>query len=317
MEYSEKTFCLRDPRGQSIYGVIHEPETTNGGLVVFFNIGLHYRVSHSRLFVLQARHLQRAGFTVVRADTTRIGYSHGEMPIGRAIDSFDAVQTGLFKDDALIIIRHLTEKYKPRKVFLYGLCGGALTAMIAAALEKAVDGVIFIAGPVTITSPEYELSTLHPHEAGNLLTGYMQRLLSPKSWGRFLSGQTSYKDLFGSIKVRLGERFSNWKPEEPRAAGNGQPAENKGDLFNNVFLEAFEAVMKSGRPVLFLMPENDRATYDFDKMFVKHILPKYASCEKLYKISRIQQADHTFSLPQKAQELLDISRDWLLEKMGR
>jgi hypothetical protein len=315
MEYSEKTFSIRDPRGQTIYGVIHEPEKPNGGLVVFFNIGLHYRVSHSRLFVLQARCLQEAGFVVARADTTRIGYSHGEMPTGRAIDSFDSVQTGLFKDDALIIIRHLKEVYRPGKIFLYGLCGGALTAMIAAALEKSVDGVVFIAGPVTITSPEYELSTLHPHEAGNMLAGYMQRLFSPKSWGRFITGQTSYKDLFGSIRVKIGEKFSGWKPTETKAAGNGQPAENKGDLFNNIFLEAFDVMMKSGRSIFFVMPENDRATYDFDKMFVKHILPKYDPYAKHYEIARISQADHTFSLPHKARELLDTSRDWLLGKM--
>ncbi|OGC91167.1 MAG: hypothetical protein A2W25_10280 [candidate division Zixibacteria bacterium RBG_16_53_22] len=317
MNYSERTFSLKDTRGQAIYGVIHEPERPNGGLVVFFNIGLHYRVSHSRLFVLQGRHLQEAGFTVARADTTRIGYSHGEMPIGRAIDSFDAVQTGLFKEDALLIIRHLRDKYQPGKIFLYGLCGGALTAVIAAALDKSVDGVIFIAGPVTITSPEYELSTLHPHEAGNLLAGYMQRLFSPKSWGRFLTGRTSYKDLFGSIRVKVGEKFGGWKSAEPAAGGDGSPAENKGDLFNNVFLEAFDDIMRSGRRLLFVMPENDRATYDFDKMFVKHVLPRYEPFEKYYRIVRIPQADHTFSLPHRARELLDTSRDCLLSWMER
>jgi dienelactone hydrolase len=316
MEYSEKTFSIKDPRGQSIYGVIHEPNKANGGLVVFFNIGLHYRVSHSRLFVLQARQLQEAGFVVARADTTRIGYSHGEMPVGRAIDSFDAVQTGLFKEDALLIIRHLKETYRPQRIFLYGLCGGALTAVIAAALEKSVDGVVFVAGPVTITSPDYELSTLHPHEAGNLLIGYVQKLLNPKAWARFLTGKTSYKDLFGSIRVKVGEKLSGWKPAGATATGDSPSQENKGDLFNNVFLEAFDVMMKSGRSIFFIMPENDRATYDFDKMFAKHVLPKYANYAKHYEIARIEQADHTFSQPKKARELFESSRDWLIRKMG-
>jgi pimeloyl-ACP methyl ester carboxylesterase len=323
MAFSEKAFCIKNHQGQALYGIAHEPKNPNGGLVVMFNIGLHYRVGHSRLFIMQARHLQEAGFVVIRVDTARIGYSHGEMPTGRAIDSFDSVQTGLFKDDALLVIRHFRDTYKAKSLYLYGLCGGALTAIIAAALEKSVDGVVFIAGPVTVTSPDYELSTLHPYEAGALLSGYMRRLVSPRAWARFLTGKTSYKELFDSIRVRIGERLSSWKPERPSAAENEQPGEtatpkeNKGDLFNNVYLEAFDDMMKSGRPILFIMPENDRATYDFDKMFVKHVLVKYTEFEKYYKIVRIPQADHTFSLPETARSLFDTTRDWLCGQVGR
>lgn len=316
MDFSEKTFNIRNSAGHTMYGIVHEPGESNGSLVVMFNIGLHYRVGHSRLFVRQARDLQKTGFTVARFDTSRIGYSHGEMPLGRAIDTFDSVQTGLFREDAQTVIRHLRETYRPKKVFLSGLCGGALTAIITAALEDYVDGVVFIAGPVTVTSPEYELKTLHPFEANALVAGYISKLVSPKAWIRFLSGRTSYRDLFSSIKIKISERFSPRKLAESQDPENNKDAENKGNLLNRTFLEAFDELMRGGKPVLFAMPELDRATYDFDKMFVPGILPKYSEFGEFYDIVRIEGADHTFSRPESSIILFDYIRQWLLNKAG-
>lgn len=297
-----------------MYGVIHEPRESNNSLVVMFNIGLHYRVAHSRLFVMQARDLQRSGFTVARFDTTRIGYSHGEMPLGRAIDTFDSVQTGLFREDAIAVIRFLRDIYKPKKIFLSGLCGGALTAIITAALEDYIDGVVFIAGPVTITSPEYESKTLHPYEANALIAGYIGKLSSPRAWVRFFSGQTSYRDIWSSLKVKISEKLSPRKPTESADGVGTAGKENKGDLFNRVFLEAFDVMMKSNRAILFAMPQLDKATYDFDKMFIPNILTRYDDFRQNYEIVRIEKADHTFSRPESSAALFDSTREWLLKQ---
>ncbi|SYZ73056.1 hypothetical protein TRIP_C21171 [Candidatus Zixiibacteriota bacterium] len=312
MGFSEEIFSLKNNKGEMMYGVVHHPARPNGALVMMFNIGLHYRVCHSRLFVRQARDLQNRGFLVVRMDTSKVGYSHGEIPVGRAIDSYDAVQTGLFKDDALIFLTYLRDRFRPKKIFFTGLCGGALTAIIAGAAAGEVDGVVFIAGPVTVTSPEYELSTMHPFQADILVAGYLKRLMSPSAWARFFSGRTSYRSLFTSLKVKLATKFKRDNAGIGEATNmGGDEEENKGDLFNRVFYESFEALMRTERKILFLMPELDRATYDFDSIFARQVLGHFAQSSHLFKVARIPKANHTFSTPESTRCLFEETANWL------
>jgi pimeloyl-ACP methyl ester carboxylesterase len=316
MVFSEEIFSLKNGRGELMYGIIHHPPKPNGALVVMFNIGLHYRVCHSRLFVRQARELQQEGFTVVRLDTSKVGYSHGEIPVGRAIDSYDAVQTGLFVDDALIFLQHLREKLRPTKVLCTGLCGGALTAIITAARDMNVDGVVFIAGPVTVTSAEYELSTLHPFHADIMVAGYMKRLLRPEAWLRFFSGRTSYRDLLRSLKVKLTHKL---RPRRQKTKSEYddvlEPEEDKGNRFNRVFYESFDSLVRSGKHILFLMPELDHATYDFDNVFAKPVLRQYAEFTGYYSVARIPKANHTFSTPISTRQLFDTTAQWLKKRL--
>jgi hypothetical protein len=316
MAFSEEIFEVKDSQQRSMYGIIHHPPNPNGALVITFNIGLHYRVSHSLLFVRQARDLQKGGFTVVRFDPTRIGYSHGDILPGRSIDNFDAVQTGLFKDDTLTVLDYLRNSLNPRKIFFSGLCGGALTAIISAAVDKNIDGMIFIAGPITVTSPEYERSTLHPFEADILFSGYLRKMFSPKAWVRFVSGKTSYSDLVNAIKVKLTHRRPRESVESSKSADGALENENKGNILNHTFVQAFEELIMAGRHVLFLMPELDRATYDFDELLADELARKYAAYKKYYDIARVPRANHTFSRPESARQLFDISREWLLSRFN-
>ena len=315
MTFSEEIFTLSTPAGELMYGVAHIPEKPNGAAVIMFNIGLHYRVCHSRLFVRQARDLQRAGFTVIRFDPSRVGFSHGEIRGERAIDSYDAVQTGLFKDDAGQVIDYVRNRHSPKKLFLYGLCGGALTAIIAAAMDTGVDGVAFVAGPVTVTSPELELSTLHPFAATIELRGYRARLLNPAAWLRFLSGRVSYRNIFRTFSVLVKDRFRRrGEVADPKGETTSGQSENKGDLYNRTYHEAFDKLMKAGKDVLFLMPELDRATYDFDRIFSSRYLPNYHAYKDHYTIERVEKANHTFSTPASSRQLFEVTRTWLVSK---
>jgi uncharacterized protein len=316
MAFSEEIISIKNGKGETMYGVLHNPENANGALVVMFNIGLHYRVCHSRLFVRQARGLQKDGFWVLRFDSSRIGYSQGEMPIGRAMDSFDAIQTGLFVDDGLVFIKQMRERLNPRKIFFTGLCGGALTAIIAAAADKNIDGVVFIAGPVTVTSPEHELSTLHPFQADILTSGYLKRVLSPSAWVRFFSGKTSYGELYKSFKTKLGGKFARKRKVVDEAGDLMPQEENKGEKFNRVFHQSFDTLAHAGKHILFLMPELDRATYDFDAIFAKNVMRHYTAYKDFLSVTRVPKANHTFSTPVSTRLLFEATREWLRSKLN-
>jgi hypothetical protein len=154
---------------------------------------------------------------------------------------------------------------------------------------------------------------MHPFEADVFMKGYILKALNIKSWTRFISGQTSYKDLFTAIKVKaankLSRRDTNTGLNIDKPAGN----QGKGEVFNTVFYQAFEKSIKMGQKILFILPELDRATYDFDKYFVP-ILNQHPEFQDGYSICRIDKADHTFSRPDSSQTLIESARDWLLSK---
>lgn len=316
MAFSEETFSLKNVSGETIYGIIHHPDKPNGGLVMIFNIGLHCRICHSRLFVRQARELQQSGFHVVRFDTPGVGYSHGEMPIGRAIDTFDAIQTGYFKNDALVTVKYLRERFKPRKIYFFGLCGGALTAIITAAIDKSIDGVIFVAGPILVTSAEAEESSMHPIDADMVFSMYLRRALSPKAWVRLFSGKSSYKDLFASLKVKFTKRLSLLKSKQLIGADvPDSDTKDKGSLYNRVFHKSFDDLVKSGKKILFVMPDYDRAAYDFKRIFVKHIMKDYTKYSDFFSIEDIPKANHTFSTREASRQLFDTTIKWLKKEL--
>jgi hypothetical protein len=73
--------------------------------------------------------------------------------------------------------------------------------------------------------------------------------------------------------------------------------------------------MRSGREVLFVMPELDRATYDFRRFFEKSVMDKYNDFKHLYSIARIEKADHTFSRPVSSNRLFQITAGWLRHRI--
>ncbi len=316
MAFSETCFSLTNRVGQEMHGIVHPPERSNGGLVVLFNIGLHYRTSHSRMFVRLARHLQGLGFTVVRFDPTRIGYSQGEIVTERAIDMYDAVQTGLFREDSEELLAYLRERFQPTKLFFAGLCGGALTATITAASDGKTDGVVFIAGPVTVTSAEVELSTMHVFQADQMLSMYAHRAFNPKAWWRFVTGQSDYRDMFNSVKTKAHDVLSRFRPRKQEDLVSPPATEDKGSLLNRIYLAALDRLLKSGKQVLFVMPELDRATYDFDRVFLNSFTRRYADCQSLHRIVRIPKSNHTFSSLESSRQLFDMITTWLQERVS-
>jgi hypothetical protein len=158
---------------------------------------------------------------------------------------------------------------------------------------------------------------LHPFQADILASGYIKRILSPSAWARFFSGKTSYRDLYRSFKTKLAGKFSR-KRKVIDDAGDLMPQEeNKGDRFNRVFHESFDVLVRAGKDILFLMPELDRATYDFDNIFAKNVMRHYAAFKEHIDVIRVPKANHTFSTPASTRQLFDATGEWLKMKMNQ
>jgi len=295
--------------GHRLMGILHVPHGPGrpaGYGLVLLNIGLHYRVCHNRLFVKLARALSREGYHVLRFDTHGVGDSEGEIEAGSVLVHFDRVQRGLFVPDTRAALDHLSRELGLERFVLAGLCGGALTAIHTAAEDRRVQGVIFIAGPMTVTSPT-EDREFHPWEAGQWLAGYRARLRNPRAWARLVSGKSDYGMMVRALVVKMHHRWCQmWT-----GSALGRPGAAPGGHFNTHYLDSFQRFVGRGGKVLFVFPELDKTAEEFEIYFDKPILTQTRAFEGKYEILRIERANHSFTLAESQERLRDGVLTWL------
>lgn len=300
------TFKNRD--NETLVGILHEPnrygqiEKTVG--IVLSNTGIHYRVAWHRLNVSLAEMLGSEGYSVFRFDPHGIGDSEGELgDTEDLIHHYDAIQQGLFVNDAVAAIDLLKDQYGFEKICLVGFCGGALTSILTAGCDPRVDGVIFACGPVTISS-EIDLGRMHPVYAKHLLNQYFRKVLRPGAWFRAFSGKTNYK--------LIREVVTSFFHEKRIRAEliNGVDGGKEKELFNRQFLTAFNSACSRGTPILFLMAEIDPATYQFENYFSKEYLQKRRGLNN-YDVYVIPNANHTFTDRDCQTKCFELIVEWL------
>jgi alpha/beta superfamily hydrolase len=293
-----------------LYGILHEPDYKKNKKigVLCLNTGMQYRIIWHRLNIKIARRLCNQGYSVLRFDTHGIGESEGELDIrGQNIEDFhDAIQTGLFVSDTLSAIEFFRKEADLDQLYLIGPCGGALTAVITAAKTNCIDGIVYMSGPVTITSSELTLD-MHPKDAQNRFTYYCSKILSPKSWFTFLSGQSSYREIFFTIKVI----FQNKVLKKQWSAKTDDEAEKGGLLFNHTFFDSFKKYLKNDRRILFLMPEHDRSSWGFRELFEKQYLKPGNPYEDKYELHYVKNANHIFADNQAQTYVFENIERWL------
>jgi len=282
--------------------------------VILLNTGVNYRIAWHRLNVKLAKFLSEEGFFVLRFDTHGIGDSEGELKRGNIVDIFEAIQKGLFVDDTIKAIKYFKEKEKLNKIYLLGLCGGALTAMYAASKVREVEGIIHIAGPITLSS-EHHLENKHPWEARNTLLQYGHKIISFNAWLRFFSGASEYKTIHTSLKTLFGsflrtkrlKKFSKFKKDVENEQDN-----KSWDNLNIDFIESFKNYCASGRKILFIFADKDAATWEFRTMFLNTLLKK-EKYKKNYKYSEINDTNHIFSSTTSQETLKVLIKTWFID----
>ena len=293
-----------------LYGILHEPDINRPSKigVICLNTGMQYRVIWHRLNIKIARRLCNQGYFVLRFDTHGIGESEGELDIqSQNIEDFhDLIQTGLFVSDTLSAIEFFRKEAGLDQLYLIGPCGGALTAIISASKTDCIDGIIYMAGPVTITSSELTLD-MHPQDAQNRITYYLSKLFSPKSWLTFFSGGSDYREIFFAIKVF----FQNKILKKQWVTSADDEAEKGGLKFNHVFFNSFKKYLKNDRRILFLMPEYDRSSWGFRELFEKQYLKPGNPYEDKYELHYVEHANHIFADSQAQEYIFENIERWL------
>jgi pimeloyl-ACP methyl ester carboxylesterase len=281
------------------------PEREKVGVILSVS-GLKYRVCSYRLNVKIARRLSREGFFVLRFDPLGIGDSQGSLSSALGLNHFLEIQTGRYVKETEAAVDFFKKEYKLDQIVLLGLCGGAITMLITGARDQRVNKLILLGIPVLLENipevkPEFHDSITTPEYAGQVISTYKIKLLSPKAWFRLLTFKSEYQTLTKSLSLCFRKFFKK---------NNSK----KHSRFNDLFLSSFKHAISQGKKILFINGEVDPATWEFKSEFEEKYVKNLKNPDSLYRIHLIKKANHIFSLSECQIELLDKISSWLSQE---
>ncbi len=299
--WSERFFEAKGRDGLIRRGIVSTGSSAPTTFIVLAPAGLKYHVGSHRLYVELARHLAMQGYGVLRFDPLGLGESDGQIAAAPIREIWATVEQGRFVDDLLLVCQALRDQAGAKKIIAGGLCGGAITAQLAAAKNpKLIQGLIALGTPITISAPdEASAPAINPAIARQNMRSYMQKVFSPHAWSRLLRGESD----FSSIRRTVSSSLRRFWPNET-SPQQQFPDEHK------LFLESFMAVQHAHIKHLMIFGSNDNRWLEFEEGVLKTWL-KNDYQHANYLIEVIRDANHELYWPEWWQNAFAHIDDWL------
>jgi pimeloyl-ACP methyl ester carboxylesterase len=292
-------------QGLRLFGILHLPnhDVKTDLAVLMLSPGVKMRVGPQRLYCTLTEQLVALGLPVLRFDFYGLGDSEGELTEEMLKDVYNHIEVGRFVDDTVDAMNWMAREHGTSRFILSGLCGGAITGLLAAEHDARVKGLLALAiTPVLASRAANPAQYLTSGQAADIWRTYVGKLVSPQAWLRLLTLRTDFRLLWRSM--RQGARA----PEAPTAPAP-VPAEH--DNANPLFPPAFFAMMQSNRPVLMVFGGSDRLFWEYQEKFVARHQARLAAAPQCHEVHTIAAANHVLSFEAWQQEMLDVSSSWL------
>jgi pimeloyl-ACP methyl ester carboxylesterase len=274
--------------------------------VLLLSPGLKHRVGPHRLHLKLAHRFARLGLPVLRFDFHGTGDAEGELPMDDVPELHERIQLGLFTQDTLDALAAFADRAGVTRVLACGLCGGAITAVYAAAADPRFSAIIGFQLPVKVMDRSAEFADQISPEFSDFILGlYLKKLFSPAAWRNFLGGRSEYKLIWKTAARRLRRRFTR---EKARVAA--APPIPPG--MNRPFLDAYHAIAGRVR-MQWIYSEQERARYDFEEDFEQRCLQ---GRERPYEKVIIPESNHEFAPDAAQAALLAHIEGWLIRQYG-
>ncbi|MFH1132618.1 MAG: alpha/beta fold hydrolase [Pseudomonadota bacterium] len=298
----------------TLFGILHLPEaepTERPELgLVFVHSGSRGRLGNTFHYPFFARHLAKLGYPVLRFDPAGIGDSTGEPDRCPMNDFYGKIQVGKFVDETLVAIEEFHRLVNPKRIVLFGICGGAITALLTGPRSQLVDALVLLSIPVLLDSSQQSQIDRIPKEFARkyLISLYARKLLSLKAWKRLLLFQSETGAIWTYLKAAI---------KGPGAkAKSSVDSENQNMRFNKYFLEALDSTMERSNPALFLFGEEDEFRWEFEREFYNVYWEKNPAYKRLCDIHFFPFCNHMFTLREWQQQALKVTELWL-EKLAK
>jgi len=172
--------CIFSCGDEVLVGIVHRVQGNPKRGVLFVVGGPQYRAGSHRQFVLLARYLAERGHPSMRFDARGMGDSSGRPP------GFEAMN----RDIAAAIEGFVAAVPNLQEFVLWGLCDGASAAVLYAAVDPRVVGLVLV-------NPWVRTESL---EARARVSGYYgARIREPSFWRALARGQVAMSSIAQAV----------------------------------------------------------------------------------------------------------------------
>lgn len=293
--------------------MLHQPSAnarTDLG-VLLLSPGVKMRLGPQCLYRRMTDAFVRAGFTVFRFDFYGIGDSEGEISETALVDFYNHIEVGRYVADTLDALDWMQRHTGVSKVIASGLCGGAVTGLLAGEHDPRIAGLLGLGITPILASRAADASAyMTVSELNTMRKGYFKNLASLTSWVRLLTLQSDYRTLWRSLIKPIMR-----KVKTPALSPAASPAEP--DNANPRFPPAFFRMLESQRSILLVFSGADRLYAEFQEKFVARYRERLTSFAGRYALHVVPNANHVLSSREWEQEMLDVSTRWLAQNYPR
>ncbi len=294
-----------------LFGIYHEPagpEIKNTAIVLL-SPGVKMRVAPHGMYKKMAEHYAALGFPVFRFDFYGLGDAEGEIELKQLSNIYNTIQLGRYVEDTLASLDWIESSLGIDQCIVGGLCGGAITGMLAAQEDTRIKALVALGIPVALDVGE---ENWHKHlskgQLNQLGQGYLKNLFKFKSWVRLLTFQSDFRVLFKSLKQLIFKNKQEVKPEPSPETGKDDKEE---DNTNPKFAPAFMNMLQTARPMCHIFSGTDRLAWEFEEKFAQPYATELEQYANLYEVHVIEKANHILAHPDWFRQMLEISGAWL------
>jgi pimeloyl-ACP methyl ester carboxylesterase len=305
-------------KGLKLFGILHTPvgRPRQSVGVLLLSPGVKMRVGPECLYRPMTDRFVAMGFPVFRFDFFGLGDSEGELTEELLVDVYNHIEVGRFVDDALDALDWMERELGLTRVVVSGLCGGAVTGLLAGAKDPRVAGLISLGITPVLASRAADASMyMTQAQVAHARRRYLRSIVNVKAWRRFLTLQSDYRLVRRALLDPILERL---RPKPAPAAPGGAPgapaAPEVRDNANPLFPPAFFKMLATERPMLFIFSGADRLLAEFQEKFVARYPAQLEAGSRGFAVHVIAQANHVLSLPEWQREMLELSEAWLRER---
>jgi uncharacterized protein len=294
--------------GQTLFGTLHGPAPdASRPVVVLLSPGVKMRVGPGRLYVPLTDMLCDEGFTVLRFDFYGLGDSEGELGEKLLPDVYNHIEVGRYVDDTLAAMQWLRTTHGVKRFVLGGLCGGAITALLAAERDVSVEGLLSLGMTVTLAS---NAATPGKYMTAVQLEGrrkqYIRKLLSPTAWFRLLTFRSDYSVIWHSTVRRFVKKPT---AKAAPAAAAAAATEQRGNA-NPMFPPAYFKFLERGGKAFMLFSGKDRLQSEYEEKFAVPFAERLSPFDAQIHRHIVAEANHVLALHEWQREMVDASRAW-------
>jgi alpha-beta hydrolase superfamily lysophospholipase len=315
---TEQVVTLRNRDGHAMHCILElpSPEKRRSELAcLLLSPGVKMRVAPHRLYRKIAQEFLDQGIAVMRVDFHGLGDSEGELPEQQLDQLYRQVQLGRHVPDVLVALDWFAMHQGARRFIVGGLCGGALTGLLAAEADDRIVGVYALGIPAILdASGAHAADVMTQGQLTRIRSIYLRKMFDPASWRRLLTARSDYRTIFRALTVALGLRPRHRHKQEVFQVP--QPTTPAAPNLNPHFVRAMFRLLAGGNPALLIFSGADRLQWEYEEKFARPWAEALLRYREHLEVPVIPSANHVLSEPAWVQETRRLTQRWLQTKFG-